>query len=356
MSENSKSSKFTRIMKLVLNGIRHLFLHNGWFKLIAVLISVILWAGLISQDETLTRDKTFQNVNVTISGTDTLKRNGYIVTSDMDEVLKNVTVVAAVPQRRYDEAEASAFNIRVEMGRINASGEQELKILSSDNSTYGQVVSISPSFVTVRVEDYFVRQTVPVTVRVTGSTPDGWYMSTPSVDPKYVAVSGPRELVKNITRAIVYVDQDKIEWTEETLLTSAEIRLFNEKGEEVSNPLLGISSESLRIDSVLIEAKILPTKTFRMEDFIQTVGEPEEGYEIKGPARFSPDSVTIAARGEVLEQLEELPAEQRTVNVTGATDSVVVSLKVLKPSEDAAILPKDTVSVTVEIGPVEESD
>ena len=71
----------------VIHGIEHLILHNGWFKLLAVLISVLLWAGLISQDESLTRDKVFNDVPVNVTGTDTMKRNGYIVTSDMNSLL-----------------------------------------------------------------------------------------------------------------------------------------------------------------------------------------------------------------------------------------------------------------------------
>ena len=70
MSEVKKSGK--SYLNSLLQTLKHVVLHNGGLKFIAVLISVLLWAGVISQDETLTRDKTFQNVNVTVTGTDTL--------------------------------------------------------------------------------------------------------------------------------------------------------------------------------------------------------------------------------------------------------------------------------------------
>ena len=70
MSENKKKINWSYYFNLLLRGLRHLFLHNGILKIIAILISVILWAGLISQDENLTRDKYFQNVNVTVTGTE----------------------------------------------------------------------------------------------------------------------------------------------------------------------------------------------------------------------------------------------------------------------------------------------
>ena len=82
MSESRRKNRIKRYLNAVRNGMRHLFLHNGWLKIIAVVISLVLWAGLISQDETVTRDKSFQHVNVSVTGTELMKSNGYIVVSD----------------------------------------------------------------------------------------------------------------------------------------------------------------------------------------------------------------------------------------------------------------------------------
>ena len=101
---------------------KRLILHNGGFKLLAILISVILWAGLISQDESLTREKTFTDVAVNVVNSETMKRNGYIVVSDIAEAVGNVSAVAAVPQMQYDSAEASAYNVRLDLSRISGTG------------------------------------------------------------------------------------------------------------------------------------------------------------------------------------------------------------------------------------------
>ena len=109
MSEERKNNKRREFLYTVLRGLKHVLLHNGWLKAIAVIISVVLWAGLISQDESLTRDKTFSNVSVSITGADTLRNNGYIVVSDLYEMLNDVSVVAAVPQKPYDHADPSSY-------------------------------------------------------------------------------------------------------------------------------------------------------------------------------------------------------------------------------------------------------
>ena len=64
MSSTGKETDFRKYLNAAVRGLRHLLLHNGWLKAIAIVISVVLWAGLISQDENITRDKTFQNVSV----------------------------------------------------------------------------------------------------------------------------------------------------------------------------------------------------------------------------------------------------------------------------------------------------
>ncbi len=349
---NAKNNLNPQKMGAALAGLaRHILFHNGWMKLLAVLISLLLWAGLISQDATLTRDKTFTGVNVNVTGTDSMKRNGYIVTNDLDELLDDVSIVAAVPQKQYENAEASAYNVRLDLSRIPGTGKQELRLLSTNSSTYGRVVSMTPSSVTVDVEDYVVRQRIPVSVSISGDLPAGWYMSTPTVDPPLVTVSGPKSIVENISRARAFLNPDDIEWIEGTIFTSLDFELYSRSGDKVKSDLLEVTVDSLIIDSVLIEAGILPSQVYDVAELIELTGSVARGYEIKD-IRISPESITVAAREEVLDQLDEIPMD-RTVSVKNLRETTVFQLKVSKPSDDA-IISNDTVTVTVEIGPVEQ--
>ena len=347
MSENKKGKSARHSLQWLLRALKHLFLHNGPLKLIAILISLALWAGLVSQDESITRDKTFQNVSVTVTGTEALKNKGYIVVTDLDELLSSVSMVAAVPQKQYDNAEASAYSVKLDLSKINGTGEQELKLQSTSSVTYGRVTSFSPATIKVNVEKHMERNRIPVSASIDGEIPEGWYMSSPSVDPSLVSVSGPSALVQTISRARVFINTEDIEWKESTIVTSAGIKLYNRSGEEVNSPLLTINNSSLTIDSVLIEMNILPCETFETIDLVQITGTVMDGYNIKNVST-SPDTITVAARQEVLEQMTDLLLERYTVNVDNLSETNVFQLKVQKPSEDA-ILSNDTVSVTVEI-------
>ncbi len=350
--QGTRQTKKDVFIKTAKRYLRHLFLHNGGFKLLAVLISVILWAGLISQDETLTREKTFSNVPVNIIGTDTMKRNSFIVLSDLTDLLGNVNAVAEIPQQRYEDAEASAYNIRVDLSRISGAGEQELKLQSTTSSTYGRVISISPSSIMVDVEDYVTRYRIPVSLTVSGDTHPGWYISTPSMDPQLVVVSGPKSLVNNISRARAFLDLDEIELVEGPGVTSAGLTLYNRRGEEISSSQLEISYDGLALDSVVLEYTVLPTRTYEIVDVIGTLNKPKAGYEVKA-IHVSPENITVAAKKEVLEQIKELALSDRFVDLNGLSETKSFQIKIAKPSEEA-VLYNDTVTVTVDIGPVEQ--
>ena len=347
MSEQKKKIDIKKYMKYLANGLRHLVLHNGWLKAIAIVISVVLWAGLVSQDENITRDKTFQNVAVSVTGAETLKSNSMIVVSDLNEMLNDVSITAAVPQKQYEKAEASVYNVRLDLSRIKGTGEQEIKLQSTNSNTYGRVTSTNPSSIKVQVEDYVVRQRIPVSISPLEDIPEGWYVSTPSVDPALIAVSGPRSIVQNISRAKAQINTEDIEWQEGQIVTSSGIQLYNSKQEPVESPLISMTSSNLIIDSVLIELNILPMKTFTTTDLIQTTGTVADGYTIKN-IRISPETVSVAARAEVLEQMTDLSLERNTINVKNLTETTPFQLKVQKPSDDA-ILSNETITVTIEI-------
>ena len=342
MSKTSFSARARSIGKQILTIMRHVLFHNGWVKLIAILISLVLWAGLISQDESLTREKTWQNVNVSVTGEDTLKRHGYIIVNDL--------VTAAVPQKQYDAADVSIYNVRLELSRLMGTGTQELKLQSTASSVYGRVINTIPSTVSVQIEEYSVRQRVPVSAKIDVPYQNGWYkewyMPNPAVDPTLITVSGPRDLVKDISIARVLIDPESLEWSEGTLVTTGEIQLYDRAGKPIESPLLDITTEGTAIDTVLIEGNVLPTKSFSISDQVEFLGGTKEGYKIVS-TKISPETITVAARNEVLEQMNEI-AFDRIITLDELDETTVFQIKVQKPSEDA-VLSNDTVTVTVEV-------
>lgn len=325
-------------------------LANNWgFKLLALLLAIVLWAGLITQDPTLTREKTFTDVTISVSGSDAIKRNGFIVVSDLTNELEKATLRVDVPQMQYKNAQVNFYNVRIDLSRITQAGRQELRVLSTNSSTYGNVSEVTPATVEVDVEEYITRYRIPVSVDSVGTPPAGFYAGQPSVDPPMVAVSGPRSLVEKVVRAEAVVEQGSLPAREGLVRTAVPFRLLDELGNPVESRLLEVTSESVLLDSVLVEQNLYSVKDINMSDVGLVTGKPAEGYEIKS-VTFMPEIITVAGRASSLELLDTLYVDE-SVDVTGQSQTIQRHLRVRHPSE-LVQMSSENVTVVVEIGPV----
>ena len=243
-----------------------MLLNNWGFKLLALLLAVGLWAGLISQDPTLTREKVFNDVTINVTGNETIKRNGLIVVSDLSSLLQNATLRVDVPQMQYQSAQASYYNARIDLSRLTQTGAQEVRVLTTNSTAYGNVTEINPATLQIEVEEYITRYRIPVAVDTVGTVPDGYYATTPSLDPPLVAVSGPRSLVEKVVRAEAVLDLSALPEREGLVRTAIPFRLLDEQGNAVESSLLEVTSESVLVDSVVVEQTLYSFRALDLSD------------------------------------------------------------------------------------------
>ena len=349
MSEQqSKKENRPGKFRLALQTLWRMTRHNGLLKLVSLALALILWAMLITQDPTLTREKVMTDGVVSIVGSDSIRRNGYVVTEGL-ESLGTVTIRADIPQGQYQSATAATYNPRIDLSRINASGTQEVRILTTNSTAYGSVVEVIPPTITVKVEDYITRYRIPVTVEAVGQLPEGWYATQATQDPPVLAVSGPRSVVTRIVRAEAMLTLDTLPTQEGSVRTAVPFRLVDAAGETVDDDSLTVTSESVLIDSIVLEQTMLPQKTLNLSALGLVTGTPAQGYEIK-KVTITPETVVAAGANEMLAQLDTLYTEA-ALDVSGLDASVNRQIKIRKPAE-LTYLSQDSVTVAVEIGPV----
>lgn len=339
-------------MKLVMETVARVCMRNWPTKLIALLLAVLLWGGLITQDPALTREKYFSNVSVNINGQESVKRNGFIVTSDLTNILDDVTLIANVPQMQYAAAQASNYNVRVDLSKITSAGQQELRILSTNSSTYGTVSGIQPSTITIDVEEYITRFRIPVSVQTVGTAPDGYYAGEISLDPPMVTISGPKSMVEKIVRAEVIMELGNLPQHEGTIRKALQYTLLDENNNPVESSLLEVTSESVLLDSVAVEQTVYAMKTLSLSQIGLVRGTPKEGYEIKSIS-ITPENIVVAGNGIELAEITGLFSDA-FVDVSGLSDSVNQRMRINNVSEFKYIS-ANYVNVTVEIGPVMRS-
>ena len=320
--------------------------HNWPFKLMALVLAMSMWAMLSTTDENLFRTKEM-DATISITGTaDAVKRKGFIVTSNLND-LPTIKLQADVPQNEYENAQASDYNVQINLNHIRSAGTVELDVVALNSKTYGNVRSVEPSTVQLEVEEYVTRYRIPVQVYTTGEAPEGFYVGKMIVDPTMVSVSGPRSQVAGIVRAEAVIDLSMLPAIEGTITNAIPFTLVDANGNAVESRLLEVTSESVLLDTVSVQQTLYPRKTLTLSDVGLVIGTPASGYEIKN-VTISPSTIVAAGPKETLDMLEELYAEVE-IDVTGMTESIKRSVRVRRPTE-LAYLSQETVTVAVEIG------
>lgn len=323
---------------------------NNWpWKLLSLLLAVCLWAGLITQDPSLTRERVFTDASVGLTGVDSLRRNGMIVVSGLEPEKLTARLRVDVPQREYNTVSASNYNPRVELSRITEPGEQQIKLYATSSTAYGSVQDISPATLNVVVDEYVTNYRIPVSVNVIGEYPEGFYGGAFTRDPSLVALSGPKTLVDQVARIYVDYDASMLKGEAGEVATALPMRFVNRDGEEIASNLLEVTSSGVVLRSIIIEQDLYPIRVLPVSQLDIISGQPAHGYQVTG-AEISPAVLRAAGSEDIIEDITSLFVEN-AVDVTGATETFTATLRVKKPSE-LAYLNSTNINVTVTVEPV----
>ena len=338
-------------VKQLLNKFIALFTHNWPWKLLSLVLAICLWSGLITQDGSLSREKVFTDVPISAVNADTLRRNGFIIVSGLDD-LPTARLTVDVPQKNYNTVTAGNYNLRVDLSRIREAGEQTLPVLSSSTSTYGTVTSISVESITVQVEEYVSRSRIPVRLNSAGMLPSGFYGSDPQVDPSFVMVSGPKSLVDSVVRCVADYNLSAVTPSSGTERTAVPFRLLDSAGEEISSSLIDVTSQSVSLDSITVSQTLYIAKSLVINTADLVTGVPQEGCSIK---RISAEPATVVAAGKdaFINSLNELHIAEyidQPIDVSGMGATLTRNVSLIKPS-DIVYFGNDTIMITVEIAP-----
>jgi len=327
------------------------FTHNWPWKLLSVFLAICLWSGLITQDDSLTREKVFNDVPISVANADVLRRNGLIIVSGLDN-LPAARIRADIPQKNYNTASAANYNLRIDLSRIREPGQQTLPVLSSNSTVYGSVTEISVESVTVQVEEYISRSRIPVRLNSIGSIPEGLFGGEAQVDPSFVVVSGPKSLVDTVVRCVADYDLSVLSSQSGTERTAVPFRLVNGAGEDVDLSLIDVTSESVSLDSITVSQALYTTKSLVINTADLVTGTPAAGYEIRRVSA-EPSTVIAAGKASYIASLDELYLPDFTdqkIDVSGLSATVTRSISLIKTT-DIYHFSNDTVLITVEIGP-----
>ncbi len=324
--------------------------HNWGWKLLSLLLAICLWAGLITQDPTLTRERRFTDVPISLTGEDTLKNNGMIVLSGLEqENLLLESFRAQVPQRSYENATASNYNPRIDLTRITQTGEQDVRVLFTTSSTYGTVEGAAPDTFHIVVDEYVTNYRVPVTLNTTGEYPEGFYASSPIIEPSTIAVSGPKSIVDRVVSVQAEYDLGSLSARTGVTRLALPLRYVDIDGNFIESNLLTAASANTVLRTIGVEQRLYASKPLDVSYYAMLTGEPANGYEVKDITAV-PSSLLAAGDPTILETIDTIFTDA-PISVEGASDSFADEIRLRKPSE-LTYLSANAATVYVEIGPI----
>ncbi|HPJ01358.1 MAG TPA: CdaR family protein [Candidatus Limiplasma sp.] len=321
--------------------------HNLQWKLLALFLALLLWVGLILQDPSLTRERVFTGVPVTITGSDTLRRNGFIVTQGLEEANAVVKLKVDVPQQQFNEVNAQNYAPRIDLSRITEAGEQTVKVATTSSTLYGNVTDVSPTDIPIVVDAYVTNFRITVQVSVVGDYPMGFYGTDPVTDVSTVTVSGPESIVSRIAKIVLEYDVSLLDPRASRLQTALALHYVDIDNNELDATLLEPTSGGVLLRSIVVEQSLYPVKSISLSQTALTTGTPKAGFEVKS-VTLSPETIIAAGDQNTLSTLDTLFAE-KPIDVEGLDTTFTAEIKVTQP-DNIVYMSTHTVKLTVEIG------
>ena len=334
--------------------------HQWGWKLGSLLLALLLWGSLISQDSALTREKVFNDVNVNIVGAEDLQKSGFIVVDGLEQ-LSRVRIKADVPQRNYTAATEARYAVRLDLTQIKSAGEQTVKLTATSTSAalYGAVTDISVPQITVTVEECVSKHNVPVEIEVIGQVPQGYYAYPATSDPTRVDITGPRSVVDQVVRCVITLDLSALNVSPgqtypQPIKAALPFSFQDLAGNTLDDTHLTVRSQNVTLQAVTVSQQLYPTLRVRISADNLLSGRPKAGYEVK-KVTVDPEYILIAAvNPEQFEGEDTVFYPSGQISVENADSSVTGTLSIVRRggSGNVVYMSEYEVHVVAEIGPV----
>ncbi|MBR4080107.1 MAG: hypothetical protein IKK29_07830, partial [Christensenellaceae bacterium] len=328
------------MIKKVLNAIWGFF-HRGFLtKLLALALAFIIWCYVTAGTNPI-RGKDVQNVVLSLTNTAELTAKNLIIDDALSEIPESVDVKIEANVESHKHINANSIRATVNLAEVNSIGDVTLNISATSTQSGVVVKSISPSRVTLRVDELTERE-IPVTAQLTGEEQPGYYVSTPKLSENKVILRGAKNRIKDIVKAVCEIPIDNLTQNERA---SYMLTLY-----DAENNIVGSDNIVGGAPSVIADLTVLPSKMvgIRPDDVIAAVTNIKPGYEINSVVT-EPSTIEIAAEQSVLDEIDVLRVQP--INAEEADKTIMVEAALQIP-EGIEHISRSSVEVLLQIGEI----
>ena len=325
---------------IIINWLKGFFTKNLALKIVSLLFAMLIW-GYVMVEVNPKRVKTITDVPISFSGESSLHDRGLAVRGDRDDILRNVTVRVKVQLTDYTGLDASDISASVSLRPVNKADTYKLKIDAT--SSLGTVENVSPSEITIEVDE-LATMLVPIDVEYSGELPEGYWKSEPTLASQSIKVSGPRDDVSTISKAICTINlEDRTTSYNEAIL----LKYVDKNGDEIDTALFLDTLPSVVVKMDVLRIVELPINAAEAVLGADALPANYEVYDVVA----TPPTVRVVGSESALSGLTGIQIEN--IDVSGSSSSVQQNIEITAP-EGTTLL--DDPNITVYVGIREKQD
>lgn len=311
--------------------------NNLILKIISVVLAIIAWLILVNVSDPTTAI-TVGGVNVRFENESSLTEKGYTY-----EVLDGakISVDISGPKSEVTSVSASDIDAYVDLSKLSPfSDYADISVnVIKDGAEVGSL-TVTPKTTSVKLNvGNRSNKEFKITAETEGELPEGKVLANTKVSPTNVRIAGPESDVDEIYSVKAICDiSDK----ENHISEDINLKLYNEDGEEINNPVIEVSRSLVKYS-----ADIFSTKTVKID--YELGGAPAEGSEVTY-VELSEDEATISGNDEALSQIDKLTIPASALDISGLSYSK--TFKIWLPDimpEGVEVLSENSLWVTVYI-------
>ena len=303
------------------------------YLLLSLVIAFALWFYVITVVSPES-EEIFYNVPVILENEDVLKSNGFMLVKDQVP-----TVTLRLKGNRVDlnELKQGDIDLRLDLATVYSAGDKSLpySIDFKGGKTFA-VVEQNPKVLDLTFKEWAYKELF-IDCTTTGDVPGEYISDEPKVEPSSITITGPKEVIEQITQAKINVNLDGVT---QTIKQSMRYTLCDKDGNPVD-----ASQVTANPAEVMVEIPVRRVKIISMSDLLQITyggGATAENSSVQ----ISPEHVKLSGSEKALENMTLTPILVDLSRITENTSFVYV-LKIPDNVKNESDIYEFTVTITV---------
>lgn len=308
---------------------------NIGLKLLSLFLATFLWLAVINSQDPI-ETVTFTNIPVTIINEDVLTEKDKI-----PEIVEGdkITVVVEARRKICDNLTKDNIVAIADFEKVSLTDAVPIEVSVvgyADREV--EIVRGMNQMMKLRLEDS-ISKDFRVKLSTVGEPESGYVIGDMVASPNMIRLTGSQTQINRIEEVVLLVNVDGM--SKDSKLTGVPV-IYDINGEAVN-----LSKVEMNAEIVEVKIPILQTKTVKV--YVETVGKPAEGYEIKNIS-YQPQTVTIAGTARDLLHLGS--AVRFYCDINGMSDTIEENVDISSlwnPSlESLRIVDEEELAVTIE--------